>query len=196
MIWLTVFLALLSPVSAIAGVMVGGQIQQSLNCHQLEQQVNREDVAYSRQIAKARRDRLTTRYDEVQQSARKYMKFRARQAGFSCTYAVAAVLFAVRAITVVVLGDQSHPVGSIARHSGHSGRRHNAGQQPKEVPMAALDGISGAPIVAMELIVSQVRFEAGASWHTLVPQRTTRHRIICSDWDAACGFSRSQHCWP
>lgn len=73
MIWLTIFLAILSPVSAIAGVMVSGQIQRDLTRQQFEEQKVRENIAYTRQIAEARRDRLVKRYDDLVVAARTYV---------------------------------------------------------------------------------------------------------------------------
>jgi hypothetical protein len=39
------------------------------------------------------------------------------------------------------------------------------------VPAAALDGISGAPIAAIEFVTGQMGFEADALWHAPVLQR-------------------------
>ena len=61
------------------------------------------------------------------------------------------------------------------------GGRHTTGQQPEEVPMAALDRISYTAIAVMEFIVSQMGFEVDASGHAPVLQRhaATPYDTIC-----------------
>src|SRR5260221_4466038 len=90
---------------------------------------------------------------------------------------MAPVAHAVRAVSVVAPSDLADPIRRIARHGGHGGRRHAAGQQPEEVPMATLDRITCPAIAVVEFVVSQVEFEANASWHPPFYNNTLRRRI-------------------
>jgi hypothetical protein len=94
---------------------------------------------------------------------------------------VAPVPHAVGAVSVVTPGDLANPIRRIARHGGHGGRRQAAGQQPEEVPRAALDQIIGSTIALLEFVVGQVGFEVDASWHAPVLQQpaATPYDIFC-----------------
>jgi hypothetical protein len=73
-------------------------------------------------------------------------------------------------VGVVAPRDLADPVDRIARHGGYGGRRHATGQQPEEVPMAALDRIICPVIAVVELVVGQMGCEADVSWHAPVLQ--------------------------
>jgi hypothetical protein len=73
-------------------------------------------------------------------------------------------------VGVVAPRDLADPVDRIARHGGYGGRRHATGQQPEEVPMAALDRIMCPVIAVVEFVVGQMGCEADVSWHAPVLQ--------------------------
>ncbi len=87
---------------------------------------------------------------------------------------VAPIPHAVGAIGIVAPDDLANPIRRVACHGG---RCHATSQQPKKVPMAALDRIMCAAIAVLEFVVGQVGCEVDASWHVPFYNSTTRPGI-------------------
>lgn len=80
-------------------------------------------------------------------------------------YLMPLVLDAVGAALVVAPGDPADPVCRVSRHTGNYFGRVSTGQEPKEMPAAALDRILRAPVASCEFVNAQVRFEVDVSCH-------------------------------
>ena len=89
-----------------------------------------------------------------------------RKASPACSVAASP-----HATLVAAARDLADPVGGIAAHTSNGGGSQSTYQQPQKLPAAALDGVMGLAIALMQLVLGQIRMEAGAFWHAPVLQQ-------------------------
>ncbi len=78
---------------------------------------------------------------------------------------VPQVLDAVGPMLVVAPGDPADPVSGIAGDTGNHRGCESTGQEPEEVPAAALDWILRGSVSSCEFVSAQMGFEVDMSCH-------------------------------